>query len=62
MSGRDDVATVRLLIGYGVERLPDGIRKALLRATAAQVFVGFAEQVLPLMLTRRRSTANRQRA
>jgi predicted nucleic acid-binding protein len=33
-------------IGYGVERLPDGARKALLRATATQVFSAFAEQVL----------------
>jgi predicted nucleic acid-binding protein len=33
-------------IGYGVERLPEGARKALLRATAAQVFSAFAEHVL----------------
>src|SRR4051794_28530364 len=33
-------------IGYGVERLPEGARKALLRATATQVFSAFAEQVL----------------
>ena len=33
-------------IGYGVERLPEGARKALLRATAAHVFSAFAEQVL----------------
>ena len=33
-------------IGYGVERLPDGARKALLRATAAQVFSAFAAHVL----------------
>ena len=33
-------------IGYGVERLPEGARKALLRATATQVFSAFAEHVL----------------
>jgi predicted nucleic acid-binding protein len=33
-------------IAYGIERLPDGARKALLRATAAQVFSAFAEHVL----------------
>jgi predicted nucleic acid-binding protein len=33
-------------IGYGVERLPDGARKALLGATAAHVFSSFAERVL----------------
>jgi toxin FitB len=33
-------------IAYGVERLPDGARKALLKATATQVFTAFAEHVL----------------
>jgi predicted nucleic acid-binding protein len=33
-------------IGYGIERLPEGARKALLRATATQVFSAFAERVL----------------
>jgi predicted nucleic acid-binding protein len=33
-------------IGYGVEQLPEGARKALLKATAAQVFSAFAEKVL----------------
>jgi predicted nucleic acid-binding protein len=34
-------------IAYGIERLPDGARKALLRATATQVFSAFADRVLP---------------
>jgi predicted nucleic acid-binding protein len=34
-------------IAYGIERLPDGARKALLRATATQVFSAFAKHVLP---------------
>ena len=33
-------------IRYGLERLPDGARKALLRATAVQVFSAFAAHVL----------------
>jgi predicted nucleic acid-binding protein len=33
-------------IAYGVERLPGGARKTLLRATATQVFSRFAEHVL----------------
>jgi predicted nucleic acid-binding protein len=33
-------------IGYGIERLPDGNRKDLLRITAEQVFSAFAEHVL----------------
>src|SRR5689334_2602335 len=33
-------------IGYGLERLPDGARKTLLRTTAAQVFQAFTEHVL----------------
>ena len=33
-------------IGYGIERLPDGARKALLKATAEQIFSTFAEHVL----------------
>jgi len=40
------VAEVR----YGIERLPDGRRKELLRATAAEIFEMFAEQVLPFDL------------
>ena len=35
-------------IAYGIERLPDGARKALLRATAVQVFFAFTEHVLPI--------------
>lgn len=31
---------------YGLERLPDGRRKQLLRTTSDEVFGGFAEQVL----------------
>ena len=34
-------------IRYGIERLPDGRRKDLLRATAEDVFVAFEKQVLP---------------
>ena len=34
-------------VGYGIERLPDGSRKQLLRAVAEEVFAGFEEQVLP---------------
>lgn len=34
-------------IGYGLQRLPDGHRKELLRATADEVFAAFPEQVLP---------------
>jgi toxin FitB len=34
-------------IRYGIERLPEGRRKQLLRSTAEQVFSAFAEQVLP---------------
>ena len=37
-------------IGYGIERLPDGRRKELLRAAAAEIFETFAEQVLPFDL------------
>lgn len=33
-------------IGYGIERLPEGRRKELLRAVAAEVFTAFSEQVL----------------
>jgi len=32
---------------YGIERLPNGKRKALLRSTAADVFATFADHVLP---------------
>lgn len=34
-------------IHYGIERLPHGRRKDLLRTTANEVFAAFAEQVLP---------------
>jgi predicted nucleic acid-binding protein len=34
-------------IRYGIERLPDGRRKDLLRTTALDVFTAFAEQILP---------------
>ncbi len=34
-------------IRYGIERLPAGHRKDLLRATAADVFAAFEEQILP---------------
>jgi toxin FitB len=34
-------------IGYGIERLPGGRRKEILRAAAAKIFETFAEQVLP---------------
>jgi hypothetical protein len=40
------VAEVR----YGIERLPDGRRKELLRAAAVEIFEMFAEQVLPFDL------------
>ena len=33
-------------IAYGVERLPDGARKGLLRVTATQVFSAFTDHVL----------------
>ena len=33
-------------IGYGIDRLPDGARKALLAATSAQVFSAFVDHVL----------------
>ncbi len=36
---------------YGIERLPDGPRKDLLRHSAAGVFSGFPEQVLPFDAT-----------
>jgi len=32
---------------YGIERLPPGRRKTLLRETAAEVFTAFADHVLP---------------
>ena len=32
---------------YGIERLPSGRRKTLLRETAAEVFTTFADHVLP---------------
>jgi predicted nucleic acid-binding protein len=34
-------------IRYGIERLPDGRRKELLRSTAGEVFADFEERVLP---------------
>jgi len=34
-------------IGYGIERLPDGHRKEVLKAAAAEVFFAFTKQVLP---------------
>jgi predicted nucleic acid-binding protein len=34
-------------IRYGIERLPDGRRKEVLEAAAAEIFEMFAEQVLP---------------
>ncbi len=34
-------------IGYGIERLPDGRRKELLRSAAGEVFGTFGDQVLP---------------
>jgi toxin FitB len=37
------VAEVR----YGIERLPEGSRKQLLRAVAGEVFAAFEDQVLP---------------
>ena len=33
-------------IGYGIERLPSGRRKAMLKAAATEVFVTFSSQVL----------------
>src|SRR5262245_53620070 len=33
-------------IGDGIERLPEGSRKVLLKATATQVFSAFADRVL----------------
>lgn len=38
-------------IWYGIERLPDGHRKDLLKTTAQEVFSDFAEQVLPFDVT-----------
>ena len=37
-------------IRYGIERLPEGERRDLLAATAAEVFTTFAEHVLPFDL------------
>ncbi len=34
-------------VRYGIERLPDGSRKHLLRTVAEEVFAAFEEQVLP---------------
>ena len=34
-------------ISYGIERLPEGRRKELIRTTAEDVFTAFAEHVLP---------------
>jgi len=38
-------------IHYGIERLPDGRRKELLRTTAEDVFAAFEDQVLPFDVT-----------
>ena len=38
-------------IGYGIERLPDGRRKELLRSAAGEVFGNFGDQVLPFDVT-----------
>lgn len=38
-------------IRYGIERLPDGRRKDLLRAAANEVFNIFSEQILPFDAT-----------
>ncbi len=34
-------------IGYGIERLPQGHRKTLLKAAADELFAAFSSQVLP---------------
>lgn len=34
-------------IRYGIERLPSGHRKELLRTTAGEVFAAFTDQILP---------------
>lgn len=34
-------------IGYGIERLPPGRRRDLLRSTAADLFASFEDQILP---------------
>lgn len=34
-------------IRYGIERLPEGHRRALLRSTADEVFTAFSDQILP---------------
>lgn len=34
-------------IRYGIERLPDGRRKDLMRITAEDLFTAFADQILP---------------
>jgi len=38
-------------IGYGIERLPDGRRRDLLRATADEIFAAFEDLVLPFDAT-----------
>ncbi len=38
-------------IRYGIERLPDGRRKDLVRKTADDVFAAFADQMLPFDAT-----------
>jgi predicted nucleic acid-binding protein len=43
-------------IRYGIERLPAGRRRDLLKATADDVFAVFEDQVCPSMPRRRRTT------
>lgn len=48
--GRLDLYTTTVTVAeilYGVERLPDGKRKELLRSTAGEVFGAFQERLLP---------------
>jgi len=54
-------------VRYGIERLPDGRRKTLLRSTADEGFGGFEEQILPFdaragCATRRSCPAATERA
>lgn len=48
-SGRELYTTTITLaeVGYGIERLPAGRRRDLLRSTAARLFAQFDDQVLP---------------
>ena len=48
--GRDEVRITAITVAevlYGIERLPDGRRKAALRDAASEVFDRFTEDVLP---------------